>query len=515
MNGQDSQRTPEEKIVKVNASRGVERDRPNAVGGVARYLSAVAVHLDSIEYGDPSEFLLARTGHEARHASLSEVWVPPVIRKLDEKSIERDVNILLSVVDHSVVILVPPGYGKSTLARYLTCFFAREFQATNRKNFALYVPLSMLRLKDRTYQRAVVECALRFVGLESEELFRKVEANLVYATIIFDGLDELPAGRGSDDVVPLRAEAAELIRLTHFPASNEFRTGPLSSIVTCRTNDYFEDERSRIPTAALFEICNFLPKQAEQAVLRWHDAALKLAKEARITAGDLAKRGKDIIGVLAPNSELGSVCLTPLMLNILQTVHSDEGDLPSSASQLCERAAKWLLIDKHRSGELAEFVRSNGEWIQEAISNAAFALHAKTISGAEKTLSSDELRAAANATCPPTSGAWRRYEDREDAITRVAAHLRRGHGILHELERGRYDFADNVFREVLAGRYLGGLPIVGRRAFALNERWHAPIRYLAGIKASTEIGRQEIKCLCRRDGRWGGKSIRGRDIGAR
>jgi predicted NACHT family NTPase len=327
MSGQESHRTPEEKIVKVDASRSVENDRTNVVGGVARYLAGVPAYLDSIEYGDPSEFLLARTGHETRHASLSEVWVPPVIRKLDEKSIERDVNILLSVVDHSVFILAPPGYGKSTLARYLTCFFAREFQGTKRNSFALYVPLSMLRLKDRTYRRAIVECALRFVGLESEELWREVEENLVHATIIFDGLDELPVGRGSDDVVPLRAEAAELIRLTNFPVSQEFRTGPLSSIVTCRTNDYFEDGRSRIPTAALFEISNFLPKQAEQAVLRWHEAALKLAGEARITAGDLERRGKDIIVALAHNSELGSVCLTPLMLNILQTVHSDEGDL--------------------------------------------------------------------------------------------------------------------------------------------------------------------------------------------
>jgi hypothetical protein len=113
------------------------------------------------------------------------------------------------------------------------------------------------------------------------------------------------------------------------------------------------------------------------------------------------------------------------------------GIFSSSASQLCERAAKWLLIDKHRSGELADFVRSNAEWIQEAISRAVFILQGKTISGAEKTLSADELRGAASVTCRLTGGVGHRYEGREDAITRVAGHLRRGHGMLHELEKGR------------------------------------------------------------------------------
>lgn len=495
MDGPKRDRTPEEKVITV-ARAPSEAGQRKLSDVEAIYLAAVAAKLDCLEYGDPSEFVSDRTqGVALRRCILSEVWVPPTLRTADERSIERDVNSLWTAPDQCVVVIAHPGHGKSTLARFLTCMFAQEFISNRLDRFAFYVPLANLKLKGRTNQRAIVECAAKALDLDLDEAtLLRLERSLRSATIIFDGLDELPIVRGNDNTIPTRIEAAALIRSVNIPHNESFRTGALSSVVTSRIVDWFDDDRTKIKPAALFELSNFSPQQTREAVSRWHEAAARLAREKGLDESTIAKRKQAIVSAISTNSDLGTVCLTPLMLNILQLVYSDDsGDIPSSVSQLCLKAVDRLLIKKHILGEQSNLVNDHAGWILDAISEAAFTAQERFVESGSKILTDDDLRAAAKSTSPLPNSV--RYEMREGLIVAIVSHLRRGHGILQHLRQDEYDFAHNVFREVLAGRALARRPVIARRRYALVERWHPPIRYWAGLRAASEEGKNEINAF--------------------
>ncbi|WP_456659717.1 SUMF1/EgtB/PvdO family nonheme iron enzyme [Bradyrhizobium sp. JR3.5] len=459
-------------------------------------MAAAIAKLDSLEYGDPGEFVFDRSGQApVRRCNLGELWVPPTLRTADERSVERDINALWATPEQCAVVIGHPGYGKSTLARYLTISFAQEFLANKLDRFAFYVPLANLKLKNRTNQRAIVECALRAVDLVLDEgAILELEKSLKTATLIFDGLDELPTTHGTDDLIPTRIEAAALIRSVNIPNNESFRTGHLSTIVTSRVVDWYEDDRTKIRPAALFEISNFSPEQAREAVFRWHDAAIKLRAEEGLDIADLEKRKQDIASAISTNSDLGAVCLTPLMLNILQTVYSDETrDIPSSVSQLCLRAVDRLFIKKHLFGDQRRLVTDHGNWILDALAEAAFTAQERLVEGGTKILTDEDLRLVSKNTCRLAEATS--FETRENLITSIAAHIRRGHGIFSSLRRNQYDFAHNVFREVLAGHALAKRPVTERRGYALVEKWHPPIRYWAGLRAASEEGKNEINAF--------------------
>ncbi|MET4763732.1 hypothetical protein ABH970_004104 [Bradyrhizobium ottawaense] len=243
------ERTPEEKVIRVAPSSSSVRR--SLADGEAKYLAAATAKLDSLEYGDPAEFIFDRSGRAAaRRSNLRELWVPPTFRTADERNVERDINALWTTTEQCAVVIGHPGYGKSTLARFLTTRFAQEFLAGKLDRFAFYVPLASLKLKDRTNQRAIVECALRAVGLVLDEgALLELGKSLKTATLVFDGLDELPMTHGTGDQIPTRIEAASLIRSVNIPNNESFRTGALSTIVTSRVTDWHEDDRTKIRPA--------------------------------------------------------------------------------------------------------------------------------------------------------------------------------------------------------------------------------------------------------------------------
>ncbi|MFK4529175.1 formylglycine-generating enzyme required for sulfatase activity/energy-coupling factor transporter ATP-binding protein EcfA2 [Bradyrhizobium japonicum] len=488
------ERTPEEKVIRVAPSSSSVRR--SLADGEAKYLAAAIAKLDSLEYGDPAEFVFDRSGRAAaRRSNLRELWVPPTFRTADERNVERDINALWTTTEQCAVVIGHPGYGKSTLARFLTTSFAHEFLASKLDRFAFYVPLASLKLKDRTNQRAIVECAVRAVGLVLDEgALLELEKSLKSATLIFDGLDELPMTHGAGDQIPTRIEAASLIRSVNIPNNESFRTGRLSTIVTSRVADWHEDDRTKIRPAALFEISNFSPEQAREAVVRWHDVAIRLRAEEGLGTADLEKRKLDVANAISTNSELGAVCLTPLMLNILQTIYSDESrDIPSSVSQLCLRAVDRLFMKKHLFGDQKLLITDHGSWILDALAEGAFTAQERLVQGGTKILTDEDLRRVSKNTCRLSEATP--FETRENLITSIAAHIRRGHGILQPMRRNEYEFAHNVFREVLAGYALAKRPVTQRRGYALLEKWHAPIRYWAGLRAASEEGKNEINAF--------------------
>jgi hypothetical protein len=432
---------------------------------------------------------------------LNSVWVPPRFNQQDLGGDEVILDTLLQDVNPCLLVLADPGCGKSTLSRFLTCFFIDRFCNNEQDYFGVFVPLSTLRTTGMTNPEAVSHCAAKYVGLEhDQEVSEDLRKNLSDACVIFDGLDELPLGRRTyEDAEPafLRREAALLIRaLRYVHTSGAQVDTPRKCIVTSRSKDYFEDRESSLGTVPHYFMSRFSPAQMHKAVDQWHRAA-KLQVHTYLpndtgTGALLDERQKAILSVLRDNFDLSTICLTPLMLSVLQTVYSDAMDLPSSVSQLCWKAINWFFVDKHLGTNQREFILENGEWLLATITDIAWFAQQNIVAGASKSFTDDDLRRLTKAACKQKEILRSDYETQENALTRVVSFLRQGHGILTKLSEHEFDFVHNVFREVMAGRALARLAIPERRGLALNELWHGPIRYWAGLRASEPNGLYEV-----------------------
>jgi formylglycine-generating enzyme required for sulfatase activity len=497
------QRTPEQEVVTTHPETPTMGGRPGqGVNlGLAKYFRGASDRLDFLEYGDPSEYLLRMSSVDVPKNPLNSIWVPPRFNQQDIGGDEVILDTLLSDPNPCLLVLAEPGYGKSTLARFLTCFFIERFSKGEQDYFGIFVPLSSLRTTGMTYPEAVSHCAAKYVGLESDrEVIEDLRKNLSHACVIFDGFDELPLRRRAiEDAEPafLRREAALLIRALRYvrTAASEVDT-PRKCVVTTRSKDYFEDRESSLGTVPHYFMSRFSPDQMHRAVDQWHKAAKLQAQQYLPTSNAICKvlddREVGILSALREHSDLSTICLTPLMLNILQTVYSDAKDLPSSVSQLCWRAVNWFFIDKHVGTNQREFIMANSDWLLATITEIGWFAHEKMVAGLLKSFTDDDLRRITRAACKQKSFLHSDYEAQEIALTRVVSFLRQGHGILTRLSEHEVDFVHNVFREVLAGRALARLAIPERRLLALNELWHGPIRYWAGLRASEPNGLYEV-----------------------
>jgi len=501
MDDLDKHRTPELDVVRATHGPALPGAARPVTPGLARYFRGALDRLNYLEYGDPSEYLSKIRRVSFRNSPLESVWVPPRFKKRDEAGEDVVLDTLLRDENACLLVLADPGCGKSTLARFLTTFFINRFVAKTQDYFGLLVPLSTLRTTGLTYQEAIVQCAAKYVGLdEDQQVMHDLRSRISDACVVFDGLDELPIARRVSperDALPLRGDAATLIRaLLYVHVQQADVEMPRRSIVTSRSKDYFEDRRSSLGAVPHYFISRFSPAQMDMAVCQWHEAARARVAEAvenpAMILDALDERRKGIQSALREQSDLATVCLTPLMLNVLQAVYSDAKDIPSSVSQLCWRAAAWFLVEKHKGSNQDGFVRANGEWLIQTLTEIGWRAQKRVVSGQTKSFDDDELRRVAKVSCPLRSVMEADYQAQEDAVTLVASFLRRGHGILVSVSDTEFDFAHNVFREVMAGRALGRVPVPERRQYALNERWIGPIRYWAGLRAADGDGMYEI-----------------------
>lgn len=508
----DQFRNPEEQIIRVpqKDSQPVRGEKRVISIGMTRYFRSARERLDYLEYGDPSDYLLRKLGRVFPRSSLQKVWVPPTFRGQDDSGSELSLQSVLNDQNKCILLLADAGVGKSTISRYLTCKFIEGYESGTSEYFALYIPLKTLRFSKNgeplDYKRIIADCAARFVGLETEDVIDDIEASLADAVLIFDGLDELPISRttqvrGLSAAAP-RLDAVEMIRLLSAQSITleDRRPIPFRSFVTSRFRDYMDNPSSHLSGASIYTIGRFSPTQMQEAVSKWHAAACIILSHYDPAAPflrELRERPLAIMGAQKANADLGQVCLTPLMLSILQTVHSGGQDLPSSVSQLCERAVDWLMIAKHAATQDAAFIQQHSGWLLDTIAELGWEVHNRTVEGLDRSIDDDDIRRIAKSLRTVGSGASADddFDVKEAEITRICSHLRRGHGILVPVASGKFDFAHTVFREVLAGLWLGRQPVTNRIKYALNAAWHGPLRYWAGLLAPKETGQYEISAL--------------------
>lgn len=492
MTAPDPYRQEEHKTIRVTGPQ-----QPPA--GLAKYFSYALKRLDFLEYGDPSEFL-KKLGLPCSPIALSDAWTPPLFSKYLEQSDDINYEGLLKDPASCLVVLADPGHGKSTLARYLTCKFIRDYQEGKLANFGVYVPLSLLRTEDLSDHRAVAVCAAAFVNLDGDEdVVATLAQYLPSAMIFFDGLDELPTARrgGSDHSIAVRAEAQELISSLIYPhpVSGVMVNG-IRCMVTCRKADYFENATTQL-SAPHYILAPFTPRQRDNAIVRWHDAVCRKIDKSppteRLTSEKMTERAAAIQSTLREHADLGELCLSPLMLSILQTVYLNKWDLPASVSQLCSRAVELMLVDRQPGPDTSPLQPNYQEWIRSVVTELAWELQENAVATGRKGFDSGQLRLIVGR-CASISRQNAKGQF-EDAVTSVCTFMERGHGIIVALKADHFDFAHAMLREVMAGRKLDNLLLDQRKIYALDENWAGPVRYWAGLLAEKSSGAAEISTL--------------------
>jgi formylglycine-generating enzyme required for sulfatase activity len=488
-------RTPEQETIRDVAGIAAASARSGMSPILVRYFSAVLAKCNYLEYGDPAEYLFRITRVEVPKSPIESIWVPPRFKQQEDAAQDITLDQVLCDQNDCVLILADPGNGKSTLARFLTCFFINRFVDAEQDHFALFIPLPLLQVVG-TNEEAVALCAATYVGLENDLALRQyLEREITHATLIFDGLDEVPIGRSASEdskSVPIRAQVAQLIRSLRWGIGLPKQTQP-KMFVTTRSRDYFEDPTSSLGICAHYYMSRFSAPQVAKVVQQWH----LLAKERAIQyaqlplAAELDERRRGIMSVWRENSDLGTICLVPLFLSVLQIVYSDGRDMVSSVSQLCWRAISWFLIEKHYAGTQKTLVTEYREWIIASLVEMGWYSQSQVAAGGSKYLTDQVLRDLTRVVAPEKIR-HSDYQTCENAITRIVAFVRKGHGILVNVSEHQFDFAHNIFREVLAGSALRRLPIPERRALAITEQWQVSVRFWAGLCAAEEGGLYEI-----------------------
>ena len=465
--------------------------------GLAIYFQSVFQRLNHLEYGDPSEYVSIKNSVNIANCPLDTVWIPPRFRKQEETGEDISFDTFIDDPAKTLLILGNPGCGKSTLSKFITCTMIERFCSGKSNFFGLFVPLSLIRGKADV--EAVVYCATKYVGLETnKEVLEHLKEHISKAYIILDGFDEVPlATKSSDSGILSRAQIFELINtLQYLSSMNSGDGGPRKIFVTSRITDYFENRNLMLQNASNYFISRFSPAQMNLAVSKWHEAAKKCLIPTDKDAEYYDKRKIAIQSTLRDNQDLANICLTPLMLSALLTVYSDNNDIPASVSHLCWRSVKWFFVDKHKINGKGKFISENAENLLASIIEIGWMLQDRVVKGESKLFDSEELRKTVK-TVYSADVKFKRlsFEEQENMIVKVVSFLRDGHGVLVSISSDEFDFAHNVFREVLAGKALGKLSVPERRDYALDRGWIAPIRYWAGLRAGENGGLYEINTL--------------------
>lgn len=250
------------------------------------------------------------------------------------------------------VLLGDAGSGKTTFAHWVCQALARPGGGELPEGLAGLVPLrfvlrevvSQLSEVGPKRQAAVFWSALGTTLAEAldEVAARRVVAHLQEhlpargAFVVFDGLDEVP----------------ETARPALFSAIESFvgllEGGRSRFLVTARPYAY-ADPKWRLEGFEILALAPFTAEQAERFVSRWYQAVRAGFGWSREGA---ESRAEKLRRALAERPYLGDLATRPLLLTLMATVHSGEGQLPEGRADLYERSVKLLLDRWQRAREV-------------------------------------------------------------------------------------------------------------------------------------------------------------------
>ncbi|MCP4660756.1 MAG: NACHT domain-containing protein, partial [bacterium] len=350
---------------------------------------------------------------------------------------------LFSATEKRLVILGPPGAGKSTLIDYLILVFTGHVASTLRDRLRRPLPLfgQLRKLGSEGGPATVIELLRTSTLKRVPADFPERQLRGGNAIVLLDGLDEVL------DEDRHRQVVAEIRQLVHEYPDNWF-------VVTCRVAGW----RHQLEDFRTYELQEPTDDDVRRFIGAWYREVLRTQKVnllgAKPEAGKLqeaekqafveaGERADSLWRALSGNESLLRIARTPLLLSLITLVHYHRvTDLPQGRAKLYEQCLEILLELWDRQDKRLQVSGSSWKGKLLVLREMAFYyLH-------EDLLEADlpSLEAVVGPLLPKLK--------EETTARALIEQIWKRSGILVEVALGRYGFAHRALQDYLAAAHV-------------------------------------------------------------
>jgi formylglycine-generating enzyme required for sulfatase activity len=376
------------------------------------------------------------------------------------------------VVRGRLVLLGPPGSGKSTLTRFLALCLARAAQGdthwlnrlgddwTLGQVLPIRVELSdfaaWITLNDQAQGAELLlwdYLAARYPSLPGLAPLLRERAQRGEALLLLDGLDEVSAGEDGQPLRRVRAAIQALAADTHLR----------HILVTCRVLDY-EERRRQLLNWPVERLIPFAPELQREFIDRWYQTLKRLQRPLIGDPDDLRRLLREAIG---KRPDLRRLAGNPLLLTMMALLHASKGRLPEKRAELYAECLD-LLLRRWRRGpgrpSLEERLGLPG-WdtsdTDRLLNHLGYVAHSQERQGDSEGNTEDERTGGAalsqEALITTAAQVFKLYRD-PDPFARAEQFCKYvgqySNGVLQQHGPDSYRFPHRTFQEFLAARRL-------------------------------------------------------------
>ncbi|WP_414585421.1 GUN4 domain-containing protein [Scytonema sp. PCC 10023] len=340
-----------------------------------------------------------------------------------------------------MVIIAPPGYGKTTLLEHLTLAYAQNTQQQQHPQAPKLIPVLLYLRKIRNQITSpqspnLAQLVIEVVKTESQESSTKLDPSQQWfedrlksgkCLVMLDGLDEV-------------ADINQRQRVSQW-VDAQMRAYPETTfLLTSRPYGYQEAQLQQQPFC--LEVQPFNLKQMEEFINNWYlqnEVMRQARKEDAGVRADAKRKAFDLIERIKNNPALAAMALNPLLLTMIATVHDNRGALPGARVELYAEICEVLLARRQQVKGIDYPIPLNAAQKQSVLQVLALQL----MQNKTREFTPDIGEQIIQQQLSAVSG-------NKVETNAFFKHIEQVSGLLLEKQQGVYEFAHKSFQEYLA-----------------------------------------------------------------